>query len=218
MKIEINSININYEKIGSGAPLLLLHGNGEDLHIFDILVDKLKNNYTIYSIDSRNHGLSDRTEDFSYQSMANDLKSFIETLHINKPSVIGFSDGAIVALLLELDQPNIFNKMILLGLNLSPDDFTEESLLWLRSEFEKNNDPLFELMLTEPNIDIELLKNVQTETLLYRAENDIFKDTLYDNIVTIMPNAKLKIASGHDHSSYIVESDYLYQDVLDFIK
>lgn len=218
MNISINNININYEKQGNGSPLLLLHGNGEDLHIFDRLVDKLKNNYTVYAIDSRNHGLSDKTADFSYSTMASDLYQFIETLQLDKPSIVGFSDGAIIALMLELEHSDTFNKMILLGINLSPDDFTDESMEWLKSEYEKNQDPLFKLMLTEPNIEINSLKKIDTPILLFRAENDIFKGTLYEDIIQTMPNAKLKIAKGHDHSSYVIDTDYLYQDIANFIK
>lgn len=218
MNIQINNININYEKQGKGSPLLFLHGNGEDLHIFDVLVDKLKEYYTVYSIDSRNHGLSDKTKDFSYATMARDLYEFIKTSTLDKPSIVGFSDGAIVALMLELEYPNTFNKMILLGVNLSPEDFTEESVEWIKSEYEKNNDPLLKLMLTEPDIKIEHLKEVAPPTLLFRAEDDIFKNKLYEDIAQTMPNAKLKIAKGHDHSSYVIGTDYLYQDIVDFIK
>ena len=57
MKILVNGIELFYEISGQGRPLILVHGNGEDHHIFDALVAKLKNHYTCYCIDSRGHGI-----------------------------------------------------------------------------------------------------------------------------------------------------------------
>lgn len=40
MKIEVNHIELNYMKEGTGSPLILLHVNGEDYTIFDKLIHK----------------------------------------------------------------------------------------------------------------------------------------------------------------------------------
>ncbi|MFV0329106.1 MAG: alpha/beta fold hydrolase [Dysgonomonas sp.] len=101
MKIEVNNIILNYIKEGAGKPVILLHGNGEDHHIFDKLIVKLKQNFTIYAIDSRNHGESQMTDDYSYETMAEDIYQFIQKLSLKDVSVIGFSDGAIISILLE---------------------------------------------------------------------------------------------------------------------
>ncbi len=78
MEINVNNITLNYLVKGNGNPLILLHGNGEDLQIFDKLVSKLEKQFTVYAIDSRNHGGSTRTEDFTYEAMAEDIHQFIE--------------------------------------------------------------------------------------------------------------------------------------------
>ena len=59
MKVNVNGINIHYEVYGEGQPIILLHGNSENLNIFDKLVEQLKNEYKVYAIDSRCHGESD---------------------------------------------------------------------------------------------------------------------------------------------------------------
>jgi pimeloyl-ACP methyl ester carboxylesterase len=59
MKIIINGIQLNYEVVGHGKPLILLHGNQENHHIFDGIKDKLAEKYELHLIDSRNHGDSD---------------------------------------------------------------------------------------------------------------------------------------------------------------
>ena len=82
MVINVNGTSLFYETSGNGAPLLLLHGNGEDHHIFDALADKLAADFTVYSIDSRNHGQSEKTDDYAYETMAMDVYAFIDALQL----------------------------------------------------------------------------------------------------------------------------------------
>ncbi len=152
MKITVNNVTLNYIEKGKGKPLIMLHGNGEDLQIFDKLIDKLQKHFTVYAIDSRNHGESTKTADYTYETMAEDIHQFIEKLELKDVSVIGFSDGAIISLLLTLKYPQILEKMVLLGVNLKPTDFKSDIYNSIIEEYEKTKDPLFKMMLEQPNI------------------------------------------------------------------
>lgn len=217
MKINVNNITLNYIQEGQGEPLILLHGNGEDLQIFDKLISKLKKQFTVYAIDSRNHGSSTRTEDFSYETMAEDIHQFIEKLKLKHVSVIGFSDGAIISLLLTLKYPQIFKKMVLLGVNLKPSDFKLDIYNSIVEEYEKTQDPLFKMMLEQPNIELDNLKEINTPTLVIGAEDDLYNEDSFQNIAYTMPDAELKIMKGHDHGSYVINSDILYPSLNEFL-
>ena len=67
MEVVVNDISLHYELYGQGSPIILLHGNREDNSIFDKLIEKLKENYTVYAIDSRCHGNSSDTKEISYE-------------------------------------------------------------------------------------------------------------------------------------------------------
>lgn len=216
MKIKVNNIELAYEKSGSGAPLILLHGNGDDHHIFDVIVSKLKNDFTVYAIDSRNHGESTATEDYSYEVMAKDIYSFITELNLEKVNLVGFSDGAIISLILAMNHAECINRMALLGVNLKPDDFTEESYQFVKEGYEETQNPLFKLMLEHPDIELDEVKNVITPTLVIAAQQDIFKPETFVNLTNALPNAQLKIMDGHEHDSYIVNRDLLYPDLIKF--
>ena len=218
MTLKANGIDLFYKKSGNGAPLLLLHGNGEDHTIFDELSEKMQKHFTIYAIDSRNHGQSSKTTDFSYQTMAEDISQFITALDLKDVSIVGFSDGAIIATMLELEHPNTFKQMVLLGINLKPSDFKEENLAYLSAEDEKTKDPLLKLMLEEPNIELSSLKAINTHTLVVRAEDELFDDALYTEIVNTMPNAQLLIMENHSHDSYVVNSDTLFNHLIVFLE
>ena len=216
MKIELGGIDLYYEKQGSGPPMLLLHGNGEDHHIFDELGRRLAASFTVYALDSRNHGRSQKTNDYAYQSMAADVLAFIQALDLGKANLVGFSDGAIIALLLAINNAQVVNKMALLGVNLKPSDFTDESLDWLKKAYAESGDPLLLLMLEEPQIELADVRRVTAPTLLVAAENDIFKPETFTELQRALPDARLKIMPGHDHDSYIVHQDILYPDLVRF--
>lgn len=216
MNIQTNGISLFYQVSGSGEPMLLLHGNGEDHQIFTELAAKLAEHYTIYAIDSRNHGQSQKTEDYAYETMAEDVYSFINELNLGAVNLVGFSDGAIIGLMLAMKEPAMIKKMALLGVNLKPEDFTEESYQFVKETYEETKDPLFKLMLEQPNIELEEVRKVYIPTLLVHADDDIFKPETYINLLAALPNATLKIMNGHDHASYIINQDLLYPHLMDF--
>jgi pimeloyl-ACP methyl ester carboxylesterase len=216
MKIAVNNIELFYNKSGSGEPLILLHGNGEDHHIFDVLVKKFEHNFTVYSIDSRNHGESSSSDDFSYESMAQDIFCFISKLQLKNVRLAGFSDGAIIGLILAMKHPECVGKIALLGVNLKPEDFTEESYAFVKETYEMTKDPLFKLMLEQPSIELDEVKAVFIPTLIIAGEQDIFKPETFVKLAQTMPDAKLIIMKDHEHDSYIVNSDILYPDLLEF--
>ena len=218
MEINVNNIKLNYIKEGAGKPIILLHGNGEDHHIFDEIINKLKKNLTVYAIDSRNHGESEKTEVFTYEIIAEDICEFIKKLKLDDVYIIGFSDGAIIALMAEMMFPKLIGKMALLGINLKPSDFKKSAYDYLLKEYNETKDPLFKMMLEQPDIELGKLKSVNTPTLVIAGENDIFYKKTFINITKTMPNAVLKIMSGHDHSSYIINQDILYKDFLEFFQ
>lgn len=218
MKIEVNNITLNYSKEGTGNPLILLHGNGEDLHIFDPLADKLKHHFTVYAIDSRNHGGSTKTNDWTYETMAEDIYQFIQKLKLQKVSIVGFSDGAIISLLLEIEHPGLLYKMVLLGVNLKPTDFKKNIYNSLVQGYEQTQDPLLKMMLEQPNIALHTLSNIQTPTLVIAAQNDLFYRKTFTDIVKTMPHATLQIMQTHDHGSYIVNESLLYPDLKAFLQ
>lgn len=213
---DVNGITLFYEKEGAGEPLLLLHGNGEDHTIFDPLAKQLAKNYSVYSIDSRNHGQSQKTNDFSYETMANDIGNFIAELGLAPVRIVGFSDGAIIALLLAMQHPTYIKEMALLGINLSPSDFTEESLTFLQNLYKDTKDPLVKLMLEEPNISLAQAASVSTPTFLLAGEDDIFKPETFTKLAQAMPNATLQVFAGQTHDSYVNQTDFLYPYLCNF--
>ena len=205
-----------YTVNGSGAPLVLLHGNGEDHSIFDKLSEKLRADFTLYAIDSRNHGKSEMTGLYSYETMAEDVYQFIKALNLGKVNLIGFSDGGIIGLILAMRHGEVLNRAALLGVNLKPGDFLEECYAYNLAEYEKTGDPLYKMMLEEPNIELDDVRGVQLPVLIVAAGDDIYKPGMFEELAAALPRGELLTMQGHNHESYIVGSDLLYPDLRTF--
>ncbi|MFL2119211.1 alpha/beta fold hydrolase [Marinilactibacillus psychrotolerans] len=220
MQVKITEkITLNVEVSGHGPAMLLLHGNGEDHHIFDTIAEKLQQHFTLYAVDSREHGSRTKTGiTFNYEDMAEDIHLLINQLGLKEVNIVGFSDGGIIAILLGIRQEAYLNKIASLSPNLSPKDWKKKPLQYLEQKYKESKDPAFYLMLNEPNIDPEALKKIQIPSLITAGENDLFYRSMYRTIENQIPDATLKIIKGHDHSSYIIDTDLLYNDFIQFVE
>ncbi|MHB9296132.1 putative 2-succinyl-6-hydroxy-2,4-cyclohexadiene-1-carboxylate synthase [Pillotina sp. SPG140] len=216
--IAVNGTVLHYAQSGSGSPLILMHGNGENHHIFDVIAARFAHDYTVYSVDSRNHGESAKTDQFSYNVMAEDIYQFIRALKLDKPDILGFSDGAINTLLLAQKYGDAVGKIALLGVNLKPSEIKTEILEEIRAIYEETSDPLFKLMLTEPNIELSSLAGITNPTLVVAGENDLIYTEVFLNVSATIPNAVLLIIGEQDHTSYIVDTDMFYPYAIAFFK
>ena len=218
MIVNLNGIDFFYEKTGAGAPLILLHGNGEDHHIFDMITARLSSDFTVYALDSRNHGQSQKTDDYSYLTMSEDVFAFIRELNLGKVNIAGFSDGAIISLMLAMNHEAVIEKMALLGVNLKPGDFTEENYQFISRQYAVTRDPLFKLMLEQPDIELDDIRHIMVPTFVVAAENDIYRPGMFTELTNALPKAELKIMPGHDHDSYVVNQDIMYPDFIRFFR
>jgi pimeloyl-ACP methyl ester carboxylesterase len=208
---------MNYEKYGKGKPIILIHGNQEDHHIFDRLIESLKNSYCIYAIDSRNHGDSSKHTVFSYDAMTEDLNEFILNLNINKPSILGFSDGGIVALKLAIKTHNLIDKLILCGVNYNVKGLKKDAYKAMIDEYNKTKNPFIKLMLDQKDILKKEINQIDIETLMIVGQYDVIKLRHTKKLHQMIKNSKLLILKDKTHDSYIVDKDDLKDIINEFI-
>ena len=219
MYIDINNVKLYYDVVGTGSPLILIHGNGESHEIFDEAVKLLSEHFTCYLLDSRGHGQSQKVSEYHYADMAEDVYQFIQALSLQNITFYGFSDGGIIGLLLASRYPELFGRMIISGANTSPaaiSDWVEANFPDWRRIMKKS--PLFKLMMTEPDITREQLAAIKSPTLVLAGSEDLIdeKDTRF--IAESIPGAELRILPGEDHDSYIVGSAKVAELILEFCR
>ena len=199
--VEVNGINMHYAVMGKGSPLILIHGNGGSHEELLGLMRYFANDYRVYAPDSRNQGKSGTSDELSYKLMASDYKAFIDALNIEKPLVIGHSDGGIIAIQMSMDYPTLLKGFVAFGANSRPAGMRSYFTTWAKRKYKKTNDPLYRIMIEEPDFSEEQLGKITTPAYIVAGEFDIVKleDTVYlhENI----KSSKIAILKWADHST-----------------
>ncbi|MDO5601495.1 MAG: alpha/beta hydrolase [Oscillospiraceae bacterium] len=214
MFAEVNGVRIFYEVQGAGRPLVLLHGNAEDHHIFDKAAPLLSSRFTVYTPDTRGHGQSRYTDALHYTDMAGDAAAFIRRLGLEKPVLYGFSDGGITALLTALQAPALLSAVVVSGVNTHPKGVKARFYLglWLQCRFSRS--PFLQLMLHEPHITPGMLGGITVPVHLTAGSRDLIRRSHTEALHAAIPGSTLKIFEGEDHGSYICHSEKIAKYLL----
>ena len=198
------NIQLHYTEHGSGEPLILLHGNGEDSSYFEHQIAFFQDRYRVIAVDTRGHGKSPRgTAPLTLNQFADDLSAFMDELDIASAHILGFSDGANVAILFALAHPTRVKSLILNGGNLFPEGLTDQTRREIDEEYEQavsaNDENLLELlrlMIDEPHIDPAQLAALSIPTLVVAGTDDMIEEAHTRLIAESIPNAQLTLIEG----------------------
>ncbi len=223
-------IKINYIEEGQGDPIILLHGNGEDSSYFEPQIDVLKEKFHVFALDSRGHGKTEFGEkDLTIRQLAQDLDDFIEEKNLKKVSILGFSDGANIAMIYALGHPEKVDKLILNGGNLAPEGMIDKVYKAIKRHYDKaledsshdeealKKAKLFSLMVNDPFIDKNDLKKIQNRALVIAGSKDMIREDHTREIAEYLPNSELVILEG-DHFVSNKEPEAFNKVMMEFLE
>ena len=204
-------IELYYKEEGTGYPLVLLHGNSESGDYFVHQIDYFKKSFRVITPDTRGHGRSPRgSAPFTIAQFADDLHDFMTGHGISKAHVLGFSDGANIAMDFALKYPEMVDKLILNGGNLYPKGvrFSVQMpieigyrIISVISNFSPKavaRKEMLGLMVNDPYIAPEELAQLSMPTLVIVGDKDMIKDEHSRLIARQIPNSVFKTIPG-DH-------------------
>lgn len=97
--VDVANLRIAYRAVGSGAPLLLLHGAFSDSRVWHEQIEGLSDELTVVAWDAPGCGQSsDPPESFRLPDYADCVAELIEALQLDRPHVLGLSFGGGLAL------------------------------------------------------------------------------------------------------------------------
>ncbi len=207
----MSDIHLHYTRQGSGPPLLLLHGNGEDGGYFVHQTEYFSRHYTVYALDTRGHGQSPRgAGPFTMARFAQDLLDFMDEQKLERAHLLGFSDGGNIALTFALLHPERVDRLVLNGANLDPSGvkpviqipivlgYRLASLFAGRNPEARLHAEILGLMVNEPRIPPEALKELRLPVLVIAGTRDMIREAHTRMIAGALPDSRLVLIPG-DH-------------------
>jgi pimeloyl-ACP methyl ester carboxylesterase len=240
--IDLDGLRTYYEIHGTGEPLVLLHGGFCPVETFDGLTPLLAEHYRVYLPERRAHGrTSDIEGPITYEAMAQDTIAFLEAVGLASADFVGWSDGAVVALLVSLRRPGLVRRLVMIGQGVNPEGLQPEYRAMTQQETMPEmlpemleqlyaavspdgpehwavvKDKLWQLYRTEPNLALSELGRVSAPTLLIIAEHDFPTVEHAQAMQQALPDARLQVVPDTTHALPIEQPVVVSRLVLDFL-
>jgi len=236
-RAEVNGVSIYYETYGSGPPVLVLHGAGAFLETMHYFITALASSHTVIAVDSRGQGRStDSAGPLTYAAMGDDMIKLMDSLHIRKADVVGWSDGGIVGLDMAMKHPDRIAKLVAIGSNydvkgLDPRLFTSGFLEQEAADVKPFYDAvapdpkhfpvlmkkIVHMISTEPHYTATELGRIRAKTAIVAGEHDLILRAHTDALAHAIPGAKEIIVPGASHAGPLEQPDTYNRIVAGFL-
>ncbi|NOK65839.1 MAG: alpha/beta hydrolase [Chloroflexi bacterium AL-W] len=236
--IEHDGARIWYATYGSGPPVNLLHGGLGHSGNWGYQVPALvTSGYRVVVIDSRGHGRSTRDErPFTYELMASDVSTVMDVLHIEKAGLVGWSDGAVIALILAMKAPTRVAGVFFFGCAMDPSgtkeiEFTPilkrcfgrhmqdyAQLSPTPDQFEAFSAAVDLMQQTQPNYSAQDLAQVSVPVAIVQSEHDEFiKHEHAKYLAQTIPNAEFVHLPGVSHFAPLQRPEQFNVEMFGFL-
>ncbi|MER8474616.1 alpha/beta hydrolase [Mesorhizobium sp. M1163] len=237
-RVEHDGALIWYASFGSGPPIILLHGGLGHSGNWGYQVSALAAaGHRVVTIDSRGHGRSTRDDrPYSYEFMASDVVAVMDHLSLDKATLVGWSDGACVALVLASKAPARVAGVFFFACNMDPGGTKqiEPSPLLDRcfsrhkkdyamlsatpGDFDQFVGAVGLMMRTQPNYTKEDLGAIKVPVVIALGEHDEFIKREHANyLADAIPGAELIILPGVSHFAPLQRPDEFNATALAFV-
>ncbi len=180
--------------LGKGTPILILHGLYGSSDNWLTIAKALATDFSVHSLDLRNHGRSPHSKVHNYTEMIEDIRAYLDKHQIQKTLLLGHSMGGKVAMLFTLTYPERVQKLIVA--DIAPKKYPNNydghvQILEVMKNIDLNTmktrkqvEKALDAILKERKVTQLILKN------LYRKKDGTFSwrinvTTLYENLENI---------------------------------
>ena len=235
---KVNGISLYYATTGHGSPVVLLHGGLANSDYWGNQVTVLAAHHLVILVDSRGHGRSTRdARPYGYDLMADDVVALLDTLHVAKADVVGWSDGGILGLDLAIHHRERVGKVFAFaantvtsgvqeGVDTNPTfaRFIERAgheyarLSATPHEYDTFVAQISKMWETQPNWTDEQLKSIRSPVLVVDGDHDeAIKRPHTEYIAATIPGAGLLILPNTSHFAFLQDPALFNAAVLHFL-
>jgi pimeloyl-ACP methyl ester carboxylesterase len=233
----VNGIRLWYAVYGHGDPVILVHGGLANSDYWGLQIPVLARRYQVIVLDSRGHGRSTRTAaPIGYDAMAADVLALMDTLHVGKAALVGWSDGAIIGLDIAIHHPERLTRLFALAANSDPSGvkdvdkspvFTayEEraareyaKLSPTPTQFKAFLDNISKMWANEPHFTEAQLRGIKVPTWIVDADHDeAIKRENTDYMASMIPGAGELILPAVSHFAFIQDPALFNEALMQFL-
>jgi pimeloyl-ACP methyl ester carboxylesterase len=237
--VEHVGARIWYAAYGSGVPVMLLHGALGCAEDWVNQVPALTGaGFRVILIDSRGHGRSTRdARPFSYELMASDVLAVMDALNLERAAIAGWSDGAIVGLVLALKAPARVTRVFAFAGNMDlggvkPVPSSDPVVAWVLeraaqayarlsetpAEFRGLYVAVTHMMKTQPNYSAGDLAGIRVPVAIATGDRDEFiKLEHIEYLARSIPGAKLIVLPGATHFAPLQIPQWFNEQLLAYL-
>jgi pimeloyl-ACP methyl ester carboxylesterase len=218
--LDVAGRRVWHEVSGSGEPVVLLHGAFSGASAFFAQTPALvEAGFRVHVPERRGHAHTpDVDGPLTYSVMADDTVAYLAQELPAGAHLVGWSDGAVVALLVAQRRPELVRRMVLIGQYYNsagrvPDTSLDQLLAspdviaFLRTEYDQVSpdgpehfDVVYEktmrMLATEPEIELATLAAVTAPTLVLQGDRDEVTLAHSAEVVATLPDARLAVLPG----------------------
>ena len=206
-----------------GSPVILLHGGFASSDSWGYEVPRLAIRHEVIVMDSRGQGRSSMPPTpLSYEQMASDVIAVLDAVHVRRASVVGSSDGGIIALILGIRHPDRVDTLFVWGANfnthadstapLDPSMKGMSAIFMAKVQaqyqalsptpdgFPALRTKLGQLYAREPNLTPDELGSITAPTVVADGEHEQFIAREHtEQLARLIPGAKLVVLPNVSH-------------------
>lgn len=169
----VNGVELSYQVIGSGKPVVLLHGGFGSVEMFGPNIELLAKNHQVIGVDLQSHGRSPAANrPMRFETMADDIAALIDQIAGGRAAVMGFSLGGGVALRAAIQHPEKVERAVLVSTPFKRSGWHPEMTAGMDSMSRDTAEPLMHTPMYEaykeiaPNVEDWPVLVEQLATLL----------------------------------------------------
>ena len=215
-------MKLNYRELGSGRPLVILHGLFGSLDNWVSLAKVFAKSHHVHLVDQRNHGRSPHTDSHSYDEMAADLFEFFQEHDLKDAVLMGHSMGGKTAMRFSGDHADLLRKLIVVDMGIKQYPVHHELLIRsmqamdLQMLTSRNEAAEFLMHLLEEERIVQFLtKNLYrlkqedgTQRFIWRFNLDVLAADILEMGLPITDGADVPVLFlNGTRSPYVQESD-----------
>lgn len=227
----VNGIEMYYEVHGrgDGVPLVLLHGGGSTIEVtFSRVLPVFAAGRRVIAVEEQGHGrTTDRDQPVAFETSADDVAALLRHLKVDKADLLGFSNGASVALQVAIRHPQLVRKLVFASSMTKKDGAHPQFWEFMKkADFSNMPQPLKDAFLrVNPDerklrtmhdkdaarmqnfkdVPDDLVRSVRAPTLIVIGDQDLVKPEHAVELTRLIAGARLLILPA-GHGDYLGEA------------